>query len=169
MNYPVNFLSILVSSIIPLIIGMLWYNPKVFGTIWMKASAMKAEDAKPVNMVLVFGLLWLFSLMISVILGTMVVHQTGVFGVMAGEAGFLSDPKAASTIFYNEFIADYGDRFRSPQHGALHGGMAGLFFALPIIGVNVLFERRSFTYVAVHTGYWVLSLTIMGAIICAWQ
>ena len=99
----------------------------------------------------------------------MVVHQTGVFGVMAGEAGFMSDPKAASTIFYNEFIADYGDMFRSPQHGALHGGMAGLFFALPIIGVNALFERRSFAYVAVHTGYWVLSLTIMGAIICAWQ
>jgi len=39
--------------------------------------------------------------------------------------------------------------------------------ALPIIAVSSLFERRSWKYIAIHGGYWVLSLGIMGGIISA--
>ena len=34
----INFLAILVASLSTMVIGAIWYNPKVFGTIWMKAG-----------------------------------------------------------------------------------------------------------------------------------
>jgi len=39
---------------------------------------------------------------------------------------------------------------------------------LPIIVTNGLFEQRSFKYMMVITGYWVVSFAIMGGIINAW-
>jgi hypothetical protein len=66
------------------------------------------------------------------------------------------------------FMADYGTAFRTFKHGALHGFMTGLFFAFPMLAINGLFERKSWKYIFVHAGYWILTLTIMGGIICAW-
>ena len=45
--------------------------------------------------------------------------------------------------------------------------LAALFVALPIIGINALFERKSAKYVALHLGYWAISLALMGGVICA--
>ena len=33
-------------------------------------------------------------------------------------------------------------------------------------GTNALFERKGFRYIAVNAGYWILTLMIMGGIIC---
>jgi hypothetical protein len=41
-----------------------------------------------------------------------------------------------------------------------------LFFA---IGVVALFERRPWTYLLVNGGYWVVTMTAMGAILGAWK
>ena len=68
---------------------------------------------------------------------------------------------------YSTFMNDYGTAFRTFKHGALHGFMTGLFFALPIIGTNALYERRSFKYTFVTGGFWIMCLTIIGGIICA--
>jgi hypothetical protein len=46
--------------------------------------------------------------------------------------------------------------------------MAGVMFALPLIGINSLFERKSFKYIAINAGYWIVCLTIMGSIISGW-
>jgi hypothetical protein len=43
---------------------------------------------------------------------------------------------------YVAFMADY-DRFRTFKHGALHG-FERIILALPIMGTNALFEKRSF-------------------------
>jgi hypothetical protein len=166
--YPVNFYSIIASSFIPLFIGMIWYNPKVFGTIWMKASGVDPEAAQKSSMILVFGLTWIFSLFVAFILGTMVVHQTGVFGVLVGQTGFPDDVHAEASKWYAEFMELYGNNYRSFQHGALHGALAGLFFALPVIGINALFDGRPWQYILVNTGYWVVCLLLMGGLICSW-
>jgi hypothetical protein len=78
------------------------------------------------------------------------------------------DPTIAKPS-YEAFMADYGTAFRTFEHGALHGFMTGLFFILPVIGVNALYERRSFKYVLISGGYWVVSMMIMGGIICMMQ
>ena len=48
-----------------------------------------------------------------------------------------------------------------------HGFLVGLFLALPVIGTNSLYEKRSFKYVLVTGGFWIVCFMIMGGIICA--
>jgi hypothetical protein len=31
-----NFLAVPLAAVIPILVGMIWYNPKVFGNAWMK-------------------------------------------------------------------------------------------------------------------------------------
>ena len=69
---------------------------------------------------------------------------------------------------YEAFMADYGNAFRTYKHGALHGILAGIFVALPIIGTNALFERKRAKYILINSGYWIVTMGIMGAIICGW-
>ncbi len=77
------------------------------------------------------------------------------------------DPALGSETF-KAFMNEYGSAFRTYKHGALHGFMSGLLFAFPVIAINSLFERKSWKYIFIHSDYWMLTLTIMGAIICGW-
>jgi hypothetical protein len=43
--------------------------------------------------------------------------------------------------------------------------LAAIFIVLPIIGINSIFERKSFKYVLIHVGYWALTLALMGGVI----
>ena len=159
---PFNFYAVLVSALVTLLVGFVWYNPKVFGTIWMNETGMTEEKAKQSNMLKVFGLTIFYSLMLSFIMPALVIHQMGALGLIGG------DPALAKPS-YAAFLADYGDAFRTFKHGALHGFMSGLFLALPITAINGLFEQKSWKYILVNAGYWIVSMTIMGAIICGWK
>lgn len=158
----INFLALLLAALSSLVVGFVWYNPKVFGHIWMKESGMTEEKMKGSNMIAIFAMSILYAFFISFILQMLVIHQFGALGMVGG------DPSIAKPS-YEAFIADYGLAFRTFKHGALHGFMTGLFFVLPVIGVNSLYERRSFKYVLVSGGYWVITCMIMGGIICAMQ
>ena len=62
-----------------------------------------------------------------------------------------------------------GVSYRTFKHGALHGTISGFMVALPILGINALFERRGFKYIAINVGYWMLCMGIMGGIVSAWM
>ncbi len=158
----INWIAILLAALSTLVVGFIWYNPKVFGNIWMKEAGLKEEDMKGVNMVKTFSLSIVYAFLISFILQMMVIHQFGALGMVGG------DPSKALPS-YNAFMADYGTAFRTFKHGALHGFMGGLFMILPIIGTGALYERRSFKYVMIFGGYWIVSFIIMGGIICMMQ
>ncbi|WP_338357139.1 DUF1761 domain-containing protein [Yeosuana marina] len=157
-----NFLAILVAAVSALVVGFIWYNPKVFGTAWMKAASITEEQIKGGNMAKIFGLALLFAFMLAFIMPTIVIHQMGAMSLTGG------DPTKALPS-YATFMADYGDAYRTFKHGALHGFIAGIFIALPILGTNALFERKNAKYILVNSGYWIVTLTIMGAIICGWK
>jgi hypothetical protein len=157
---PFNIYAVLVSTLVTLLVGFVWYNPKVFGTIWMNETGMTEEKAKQSNMLKVFGLTLIFSFMLAFILPTIVNHQMGALGLFNGD---FKDPG------YVELMKTHGDVFRSFKHGALHGFFAGLFIAFPISAINALFEQKSWKYILVTAGYWIVSMTIMGAIICGWK
>lgn len=78
------------------------------------------------------------------------------------------DPTLGSST-YTAFMTEYGDAFRTFKHGALHGFITGVFIALPITAINALFEQKSWKYILINAGYWIVSLTNMGAIICGWK
>ncbi|OXA79510.1 Protein of unknown function [Flavobacterium aquidurense] len=158
----INFIALLLAAVVTLVTGFIWYNPKVFGTIWMRENNFTQEELRTGNMLKIFGFTYLFSLMITVILMSLTIHQSGAVGMVGGPP-LLANAKPS----FAAFMADYGTAYRTFKHGALHGFMSGLFFALPIIGINGLFERKSWKYIFVHAGYWMLTLTLMGGIICA--
>ena len=158
----INFLALLVAALSTLAVGFVWYNPKVFGTIWMKESGMTEEKMKGANMALIFGMSFVYAFLISFIIQMLVIHQTGALGMIGGSV-------ETAKPSYNAFMNDYGTAFRTFKHGALHGFIAGLFLALPVIGTNALYERRSFKYTLITGGFWIVCFMIMGGIICAWR
>ena len=156
-----NWISILVSALVPLLIGFVWYSEKGFGNVWMREANLNKEELEKGNMLPILGFAFLFSFFLSFMMQFIVIHQTGAFGMVGGE------PEKALPS-YAAFMADYGTVFRTFKHGALHGFMSSILFALPIIAINSRFERKSWKYIFIHAGYWSLTLTIMGAIICGW-
>ena len=155
-----NFLALAVAAVSTLLVGFIWYHPKVFGTAWMKAAGLTEEDLKKGNMLKIFGLTLILSFMIATVLQMLTIHQMGAMSLTKGDLGELPSYKA--------FMDDYGTVFRTFKHGAFHGFLTGLFFALPVIAITGLFEHKSAKYIFINSGYWIVSLTLMGAIICGW-
>ncbi len=160
-----NFWILPVAAIIPLVLGFIWYNPKVFGNAWMKAAEISEERAKSGNMLKIFGLTYLFSLFAAYILSSLSVHQASLFGLFLGDPA-LEVANSEVNKFLSDFMATYGDRHRSFGHGVIHGLESGLFLGLPLIGFNTLFERRPMKYMWIHVGFWMLCFALMGGTIC---
>lgn len=157
-----NIFAILVAAVSALAVGFIWYNPKVFGNAWMQAADMTEEKIKGGNMGKIFVLALIFAFLLAFSLQMFVVHQTGAYSMIGGKVTENTLPS------FQAFMDDYGTAFRTFKHGALHGLLAGLFIALPIIGTNALFERKGTKYILINSGYWIVTLTIMGGIICGW-
>jgi hypothetical protein len=156
---PINPIAIPIAAVAALVIGFLWYNPKVFGNAWMRASGMTEEKMKGGNMAVIFGFALLFAVLLASLLMQITNHQWGALGMVGGE------PETAKESF-NLFMKDYGTAYRTFKHGAFHGILFGIFGALPIIGTNALFERKSAKYIFINVGYWIVTLAVMGAILC---
>ena len=158
MNF--NFLALALASFSTLFVGFIWYHPKVFGTIWMRESGTTEEKINKSNMVLLFVASLFYAFLISFVIQFLVIHQTGAYAATVDIKDV--DPSVAENYF-----KAFGETYRTFQHGALHGFMSGLFLVLPVIGTNALYERRSFKYVLINGGFWIVCFTIMGGIICA--
>ena len=159
-----NLLAVLVAALSSFLVGFIWYNPKVFGTIWMKEAGLTQEQLEKGNMLKIFGLTFVYSFMFAFMMPTLVIHQMGAISMVGG-------PTLVETAkpSYLAFMADYGDAFRSFKHGALHGLISGIFLATPIIATNGLFEHRTWKHILIQAGYWIVTMTIMGSIICGWK
>ena len=59
--------------------------------------------------------------------------------------------------------------FATFGHGAVHGIGMSLLVAIPIIGQKALFEQTSLKLYAINIGYWLITLTVMSAILSGWQ
>jgi hypothetical protein len=161
-----NWLIVFVAALVPLLMGFIWYHPKTFGTQWMKLNHFTEAELQKGNMALIFGLTYLLSLFLSVGLSGIVIHQSSIESLFTFREGDTEAAKQAMTALAETIRADYSDRYRSFGHGALHGGLAAIMIALPILGINALFERKSWKYIAIHTGYWWVTLLLMGGILC---
>jgi hypothetical protein len=65
-------------------------------------------------------------------------------------------------------MAAHGRDFRTFKHGALHGTIAAIFMALPILGITAIAERKRGKVVLIHAGYWILTLLLVGGVVCAY-
>lgn len=162
-----NFITIAIASLIPLLVGAIWYNPKVLGTAWMTEAGITEDKIKSGNMLVIFGTTLLLSLFLSLALYTIVIHQSHIYSTLMNEAA-LQDPNSELSLWVQEFMNKYGQNFRTFKHGAFHGAISGVLIAIPILSINALFERRSFKYILINAGFWIACMTLMGGIICAY-
>ena len=133
--------SIIVATLIPMILGMIWYNPKVLGVPWQKETGLSDDDIKNANMGAIYGVALLLAFCLSMGL-TFIIR----FGHDAQE------------VMYQTW-----------GHGAFHGVLFAVLLALPVLVTNSLFERKSTKLILINAGYWVLCWAIMGAIVNGWR
>ena len=55
------------------------------------------------------------------------------------------------------------------QMGAFYGFLAGFGWIFFAIGVVALFEQRAWSYILINGGYWVVTMTVMGAVLGGWR
>jgi len=139
----INWLALIAASILPLATGFLWYGP-LFGKAWMQESGMTEEKAKSMNPAKTYGLCVVFAFLIAFNL-----FPTVFFG---------GPPEMPHGT----------EPFMTFKHGALHGAFLALLTIMPAFATNALFEQKSFKYVAINAGYWVVTMALMGGIINAW-
>ncbi len=161
-----NFYVLFLAALVPMMIGFVWYGP-MFGNAWMKEMGFTKESLAGTNMFKILIISYVFSFFIASFLMFVVIHQSGVYSTLAGEPGF-NEKTGEGFAFFQDFINTYGDRFRTFGHGALHGVITSIFFVLPILSIVALFEKKTVKYVAINAGYWMVTLAIMGGIVCQW-
>lgn len=60
-----SYLAIALASLIPMILGYIWYHPKVLGGPWMKSLGFTEETLRQGNMAMIMGIAWLCALVIA--------------------------------------------------------------------------------------------------------
>ncbi len=157
-----NWLIIPIAALFPLILGYIWYHPKIFGT---KLSQIIGEPIVENRSLGKLVLIYVFSILLAYILTLMSVHQSAIYQL------FFMDPELANgssqyNVFIKDFMAEYGDRHRSFGHGMVHGAEAGLMFGLALIGITTLMQNKPLKLVWIHIGFWVLCCSLMGGLTC---
>ena len=86
-----NWLAVLAAAISTFLIGGLWYSPALFGRAWMGVNHFTPEDLSKGNTAKIFGLSFVFALLMSANLAAFLADAktTAVWGATAGFlAGF---------------------------------------------------------------------------------
>ncbi|HEY0261703.1 MAG TPA: DUF1761 domain-containing protein [Chitinophagales bacterium] len=162
--FKLNFLVAAIAALVPIIMGFIWYNPKTLGSIWAKEGKLNPDELKKdFNAPLVFGLTYLFSFFTAIGLNFVVIHQSHLASIVMNQLQ-AGDVDVRQTV--ETFMAQHGHNFRTFKHGVLHGTTFSVLFVLPIVGINALFERKSWKYIWINFGFWAISFAIMGGIIC---
>jgi hypothetical protein len=143
-NLSMNWLAILVSALIPLIIGSIWYHPKAFGTVWMNATGITEDKLKSMSPAKAYIVALIFSVVLSFYL---------YINVLTGGP----DDMRHGQEIYMTF-----------KHGAAHGAFLGLFVVLPVLATNAMFEMKSAKYIFINVFYWIVSLALMGGTLNGW-
>lgn len=122
----VNWGAILVSGVISVALGFLWYGP-LFGKVWMKHSGVTMPEEKP-GMSQMMG-----PIVLSIIGAVLAAYMLSVIG-----GGWV-------TAFW-----------------------LWLGFVIPVYLNSKGWEGKSWTFVAVNAGYWLVYLLIAGCLVAYW-
>lgn len=136
-----NWLAVVVSAIAYFALGAIWFNPKVFGTIWMKGHNLTPpteEDKKRMPILM---------------LSTFVLCLIGVTAL-------------AYFVYVSRFYLHTNWIWYS---GAKIGLLAGCGFSGVGIAMNYLYTRKSFTLILIDSAYHIVGMIIAGIILSMWR
>jgi len=161
-----NFYFFFITAAFPILLGAIYYNPKVLGNAWINAAGINKDDMLDRNMIKIILLSYLFGLLLSYVLFLFCTHQSGMVQLFLHElVSKESDPEI--TKLFTNFMNEYGDRHRTFGHGVIHGAELMLIMSFALIGISCLNERRSLKYMWIHLGFWVICGALMSGVLCA--
>jgi len=152
-------------GLIPLVIGFIWYNPKVFGRTWMNAIDKTEKDLEGGNMLVIFGLSYILGVLFAAGISGLTNHQQGLMQLFAMHPDYLTTGTEVGDL-YQSVLDKFGNTHRSFGHGALHGVIAAIILVLPPLMINALFERRSWKYIGINFGFWLVCMILIGGVVC---
>ena len=145
-----NPFALIVAALVPMIMGFVYYHPKVLGNQWMRANGFTLESIgagpKPVMYLLALGASFLLAFFIWA-------NVTGAGGVDQLQ---VTDPID-------------GHSYVTFGHGVVHGVIMSVLVVLPIFVTMTIFEKRSWSWAFVNWGYWAITITLMAGILSAWR
>jgi Protein of unknown function (DUF1761) len=156
------------AALIPLLVGYVWYHPRLLGSILKSSGDVHTEKLSTGHAWWVYPLAYIACYFIAGSLGSVVIHQYGLPSMLANQPDLHTAGTALNTTA-QALLDKYADNFRTFKHGAFHGYHLGLYLVLPVIAVITLFEKKKWTYLAIHGAYWIICLALMGGVICAYM
>ncbi len=137
MENNINILSLVLATLVPMAMGMLWYSKALFGKAWMASIGMTDEKMKSANMPVM--------MVVSILMAFLMSFFLLQFNNGPGQEGI-----------YDSF-----------RHGAIHGIVLGVFLAIPLFISNGLFEHKTWTNMLINGFFWLVCFAIMGGILDA--
>jgi multidrug transporter EmrE-like cation transporter len=139
-NPDINYWAVLVAALSATPVGMIWYNPKVFGSEWMKLSGIKADSPeKMAEMKKTEKPAMMWSLVLALVMAYVL-------------ATILSAVDVTSV-----------------QYGMKYGAWLWIGLVATSSLTNVLFSNANKKLWAITHVYWLVVLAVMGAILGGWQ
>ncbi len=157
-----NPIALFGMAFVAFIFAFIYYHPKVMGTAWMNAAGFTEAQRNEKPSILNLALSLLFNLFISAGLLFLTVHQTAIFSLVGADPELMLSGSAAA------IMAEHGGNFLTVGHGVAHGAITYVLFFLPIMGTNVLFEKKSIKLLWINSGYWLITLMVLGVIASQW-
>ena len=158
----------LVAAFVPIAVGAIWYNPYLLGRLWSNSAGISKDKMTTGRLALTVVLSYIAGYYISRSLGSIVIHQRGIYSMLAGNPD-MQDKGSALANTVQGLMDKYGHNFRTFKHGALHGSLTGLYFVLPVLVIIGLAECKKICWIAVHAAFWIMCLAIMGGIVCEYM
>ncbi len=140
----INFLALIISAVISMIIGALWYGP-IFGKQWMVLVGKTEEQiANSGDLPKTYGIAFINAVVMSLVVG---------LGVSLAASYFF--PNIPMTFLDAIFVGK------------------GVGFGVWLVSAttsftNKLFEGGNMKLWAIENGYWLFALTIAGLIFALW-
>ena len=134
----INWLSMVLATAMPLILGLIFFNNALFGNVLRGTPSNNNLDAKKASSVITLIVLVVFSFFLSFFL----------------------------LNFNNSGINQEGD-FDTFLHGIWHGTFIAITVASPVIFAIGYFSKMSWRKMLILILYWIVTLALMGGILDA--
>ncbi len=139
----VNPLSMVIATLLPVVIGFIFYSKSLFGNKWSSAFGISEDRIQKAGP--------LFVIAVGIVLSALLAFFMLNFCNGAGQEG----------------------EFDTFKHGAAHGAILSVFVVFPIIGINGLFEQGAMLNLKLRMlmfitfAYWLITLSLMGGVLDA--
>ena len=134
----VNWLSMILATMTPVVIGSIYYHRSLFGKAWANSLAVPVGKLKGSNRVVILVAGTALSFLLSFFL----------------------------LNFNNSGIGQEG-QFDTFKHGAWHGAFVAVTIVTPVLLINAYFGKRNWKNILINWIYWIITLALMGGILDA--